>query len=255
VAQVVMVYDSVRTPDPPRTVDEFVTWIKGHPGRWTYSSPYTDFTGSVMMRHFFYAYSGPYTDFIGGFNQALYKSRVNATWDVLATIAPYLFKNSTNGLPYYPIAQDKVDTLFAQGLIDFTVNYDPSFVDTEITNGQLPPTTKSFVFETGTIGNTNFLGIPYNSPHKAAALVAINFLGSFEACLSRAQPVNWGAMQALDHNSIPSSWEALLGEAFPSDSVTIEELSDHRLAELDDSYVVRLQNDWQARIGAYGTSV
>ncbi len=35
-AQMVMIYDSVRVPEPPRTVDGLLDWIRTHPGKFTY---------------------------------------------------------------------------------------------------------------------------------------------------------------------------------------------------------------------------
>ena len=45
-AQVVMIYDSKRTPDPPRSMGALIEWIRSNPGRFTYPAP-PDFTGSA----------------------------------------------------------------------------------------------------------------------------------------------------------------------------------------------------------------
>jgi len=248
VAQVVMIYDEARVPVPPRTIPDFVTWIKAHPNRWTYAAPKTDYTGSVMMRHFFYSYSGPSSDYGTTFDAALYNSRVQATWNALNDIAPYLYSNGTSGKPFYPESQVQIDALFKQGLIDFDLSYDPADAARQILNGLLPNTTKTFVFNTGTIGNTNYLAIPQQSPHKAAALVAVNFLASLDACWSRAQPQNWGALQAIDHTLIPLSWSTRFDAIWQGSSLSLSDLSNNLLGELSDDYVSHLQTDWVTNV-------
>jgi len=56
-SQLVMIYDSARTAEPPKTVPDLLAWIKEHPGRFTYPAP-PDFTGSAFLRHIFYHESG-----------------------------------------------------------------------------------------------------------------------------------------------------------------------------------------------------
>ncbi len=51
-AQVVMMYDSQKTPLPPQSIPDLITWIKANPGRFTYPAP-PDFTGSAFVRHVF----------------------------------------------------------------------------------------------------------------------------------------------------------------------------------------------------------
>ncbi|MCK5008800.1 MAG: ABC transporter substrate-binding protein, partial [Spirochaetales bacterium] len=52
-AQVVMVYDSARVPEPPRKIEDLLDWIRANPGKFTYPA-IPDFTGSVFVRHLFY---------------------------------------------------------------------------------------------------------------------------------------------------------------------------------------------------------
>ena len=65
-----------------------------------------------------------------------------------------------------------------------------------VDDGTLPETTKSFLFDTGTVGNTNFMAIAANAPRKAAALVAINEVISPEMQLSQYEVL--GNMSVLD---------------------------------------------------------
>ena len=58
-AQFVMIYDSAKVPEPPKTIAELLTWIEANPGKFTYPAP-PDFTGSAVGRHICYAASGGY---------------------------------------------------------------------------------------------------------------------------------------------------------------------------------------------------
>ena len=69
-AQVVMIYDAKRTPQPPRTLGDLLQWVRNHPGRFTYPAP-PDFTGSVFVRHVFYHVSGDVAAWQGKFKYLL----------------------------------------------------------------------------------------------------------------------------------------------------------------------------------------
>ena len=75
----------------------------------------------------------------------------------------------------------------------FTFNYDPPSSALRCDAGTYPDTVRTFGLTDGTIGNTNYTLIPFNSPNKAAAMVVQNLLLSGEAQLEKAKPEVWGA--------------------------------------------------------------
>ena len=54
------------------------------------------------------------------------------------------------------------------------MSYGPYDVGGNITKGIYTETTRAFLFENGTVGNTSYYAIPYNAPNLAGALVTIN---------------------------------------------------------------------------------
>ncbi len=78
-AQMVMIYDSIRTPQPPRTIPTLIEWIKTHPGRFTYPAP-PDFTGSVFVRHFFYYAAGSVDKWQGDYSEADFNNAADGTY-------------------------------------------------------------------------------------------------------------------------------------------------------------------------------
>ena len=66
-AQFVMEYDSAKVPTPPKSIAELFKWACDNKGKLTYPAP-PDFTGSVFVRHVFYAAAGDYTKLLGPFD-------------------------------------------------------------------------------------------------------------------------------------------------------------------------------------------
>lgn len=192
-AQFVFEYDSARTPNPPRTFAALAEWVKANPGRFTYPQP-PDFTGSAFMRQAFYAVTGGHKQFMAGFDQALFDVAAPKLWDYLNGLKAGLWQQGKS----YPKDSAALDTLFARGEVDFSMSYHPSHAQSQILAGVYPASTRTFVMEDGSLFNTHFTAIPFNSPNKAAAMVAANFLLSPEAQLSKFDPANWGDFPAID---------------------------------------------------------
>ncbi|MBK9050076.1 MAG: ABC transporter substrate-binding protein [Chloroflexi bacterium] len=197
-AQFVMIYDSARIAEPPKTITALVEWIKANPGLFTYPAP-PDFTGSAFVRHVCYEAVGGYDKLLGEFDQAIFDAEIPACWVLLNEIEPFLWREGQT----YPESHARQQELFANGEVWFDMAYNPAEASSLIENGRYPETTRTFVFDTGTIANTHYVAIPYNSPHKAAAMVVANFLLSPEAQLSKAQPENWGDLPVLDPALLP----------------------------------------------------
>jgi len=250
-AQVVFFHNTAKLPSPPKNIPALVEWLKGNKGRFAYSNPNDDFTGAVLVQQFFYHYageaaSGSWKDFLGDFNEALYTERAPLVWKMLREIEPFL-KMGTDGK--YPTDHTAIRKWFGSEDVWLDLSYDPNHASTNILNGNYAETTKSYVLDTGTISNTNFVAIPANSQNKAAALVAANMIGSIEAIFTRAQPERWGALPAYDANSpmmLASGWDAAFDYITTHHAApTVEALTAGRLTELRGDYVSRLKADWQ----------
>ncbi len=243
-AQFVMVYDSARVADPPKTVPELLAWAKSHPGKFTYAAP-PDFTGSAFVRHVCYSATGGYEQFLGAFNAELFGDKFTACWKALQEIAPSLWRAGQT----YPENRTRMQDLFANGEIDFDMTYNPAEASSLIAQGKYPATARTFIFETGTIANTHYLAIPFDAAHQAGAMLAANFLLSPEAQLDKARPENWGDLTALDPARLPVEWQqqfaALdLGPATLPDAA----LAAHRLPELQADWLVAIEQAWEENV-------
>jgi putative spermidine/putrescine transport system substrate-binding protein len=239
-----MVYDSARIPEPPKTISALLAWAKAHPGRFTYAAP-PDFTGSVFVRHVCYSAAGGYQQFMGDFNPDLFAEKFPPCWQALKDIEPYLWRSGET----YPENRTRMQDLFANGEVDFDMTYIPAEASSFIVQGKYPATARTFVFDEGTIANTHYLAIAYNSGRKAGALVAANFLLSPEAQYSKAEPSGWGDLPGLDLARLPVDWQNKF-EALPRGPATLPAaaLAVRRLPELQAGWLTAIESEWEAQI-------
>ena len=239
-AQFVFEYDTDRTPSPPATLAELASWIKAHPGRFTYPQP-PDFTGSAFLRQVFYATTGGHEQYLSGFNPELYAKNAPQTFTWLSDLKPYLWQEGRT----YPKDAAALDTLFARGEIDMAMSYHPAHAQMKILEKTYPETVRTFVLAEGAIFNTHFTAIPFNAPNKAGAMVLANFLMSPEAQLSKFKPENWGDLPALEVAKLEAAQrkafeEVDLGEA----TLDTDTLSAAGVPELSPEYLELLEKDW-----------
>src|SRR5690606_31844882 len=209
-AQFAFAYDSARTAMPPRSIPELLDWIKANPGQFTYPAP-PDFTGSVFAHHVFYHAAGGVESLLGPFDQARFDEVAPKAWAILNEIEPYLWREGQS----YPTSITQLNELFANTEVALTFNYDPAQFGIGVTSGLYPDSVRSYGLADGTIGNTNYTLIPFNSPNKAAALVLQNLLLSGQAQLEKAQPAVWGASPAIEMDrtapDIQTAYDAIEG--------------------------------------------
>ncbi|MFO7687387.1 MAG: ABC transporter substrate-binding protein [Desulfobacterales bacterium] len=243
-AQVVMIYDSVRTPTPPASMGALLEWVRRHPKRFTYPAP-PDFTGSVFVRQVFYHVSGDVAVWQTPANEKRFGEASQETYRTLRDLAPYLWRNGQT----YPENPERLSQLFADGEVDFAISYHPAEASKKISDGLYPPTVRTFVFEEGTISNTHFVAIPFNAADKQGAMVVADFLLSPEAQLKKADPDVWGDFPAVDVNRLDPQWRARFAE-LPRGAATLpdEVLQRHQLPEPPSAILIRLEKGWEEHV-------
>jgi putative spermidine/putrescine transport system substrate-binding protein len=243
--QFAFAHDSATVPEPPRDMAALLDWIKANPGRFTYPAP-PDFTGSAFLRHVFIHAAGGPESLLGPFDQAKFDEVAAKTWAILNEIEPFLWREGQT----YPTTVVQLNELFANGEVAFTFNYDPSQFGLAVAAGTFPETTRSFGLSDGTIGNTNYTLIPFNSPNKAAAMVVQNLLLSGEEQLEKAMPEVWGAAPAIEVSRASTEVQAGFAaiEGHPS-VVSAAELAKAALPELQADWLTAIEAGWQAQVG------
>jgi putative spermidine/putrescine transport system substrate-binding protein len=242
-SQFVFAYDTARVADPPRTLAGLERWIAAHPGRFTYPA-IPDFTGSAFIRHVLFHQPGVgLAAFAGPFDEGVYARASTGTIAFLRDLRPFLWRRGET----YPATPADLNRLFANGEIDFSMNYSPGFASERIAKGEFPATTRTFVFDEGTIANYNFLAIPFNAPNPAGALAVINALLSPAHAVAKLEAL--GGVLPFPADRLSAEERRTLA-AMPPGPATLSfgELAAHRIGEADVEYLLRLERDWRREV-------
>jgi putative spermidine/putrescine transport system substrate-binding protein len=244
-AQFAFAYDSATLAEPPKDIPALLEWIKANPGKFTYPAP-PDFTGSVFVRHVFYHAAGGPEGLMGPFDQSKYDAAAAKTWAILNQIEPNLWREGAT----YPTTVTQLNDLFANGEVALTFNYDAAQFGQAVDAGTYPETVRSYGLADGTIGNTNYTLIPFNSPNKAAAMVAQEVLLSWQAQLAKADPAVWGAATVLSMDQAGADLAAQF-QALPQHPsvVSPNDLAENALPELQADWIAAIEQGWIAEVG------
>jgi putative thiamine transport system substrate-binding protein len=131
--------------------------------------------------------------------------------------------------------------------IDLTVSFDPGEAAASAQTGLLPPTVRTYALAHGTIGNTSFVAIPYNSPHKEAAMVVANFLLD-PATQAHAQDIRaLGSITVLDMAKLDPDQRNLFAELPTSPALPTNAELGKVLLEPHPSWMTRIADEWVRR--------
>lgn len=241
-AQVIFMYDTATLSSPPKSMAELLNFAKAHPGRITYPEP-PQFLGSTFLKQALYE--------LTAYRQALSQPADSVNFDtVTAPLWAYLdklHKVAWRDGQTFPSSAEEMMRLLDDQEIDVALSFDISAASVQIDQGNLPDTVRSYVFTNGTIGNTHFLAIPYNSSATAGAQVVANFLLSPEAQIKKQTPTIWGDLSVLSYAKLSPAEQAQFN-AIPRGIATlsIEELG-QTLPEPHSSWVGALETEWRKR--------
>lgn len=239
-AQFVFIYDSEKVKNPPKSFEELKMWVKNNPGKFAYPAS-EDFTGSAFLRQGLFELNGGYEKFMTDFNENAMIEASKPLWSYLNEIESSLWQQGRT----YPESLAKLDTLYSKGEVWMTMGYDEARAESEIKKGTFPKSTKTFVLDKGTLSNTHFLTIPFNSTQKDAAKEAIDFLLSPEAQIAKFDPSNWGDGLAIDINKL-SVEDVKKVNAIDrgASTLSLEVLQSHRTPEIKADYVEFIEKGW-----------
>lgn len=243
-SQLVMIYDSAKIPQPPKTVGDLLTWIKKNPGRFTYPAP-PDFTGSAFLRHVFYYESESSQMWQKPYTKADLHKNAEKTFTTLKNIKDSLWRGGAT----YPESPVKMDTLFADNEIDFSFSYQQGSASQNIKDGIFKDTVRTYIFDEGTISNTHFVAIPYNAEDKSGAMVVAHFLLSPEAQFEKAKSDVWGDFPVIAHDHLPPEWQKKFQNLSKGiATLTDQELQAHQLPEPPSEVLIYLEKGWQEQV-------
>lgn len=241
-AQFVMIKDSAVAEETPKSAEELLEFAKKYKGKITYPA-LPDFTGSVFVRNIIYELCG-YEQFMDmEADKETVKEAIEPALEYLRELNPYLW----NGGKTFPDASTTLSNMFSDGELIMYMTYGAYDAAVGIENGSYPDTVETFIFDKGTIGNTNFMAIAKNSGNKAGAMVAINEMMSPEIQADRYDAMK--VLPVVSYDKLSDEQQ----EAF--DSVDLgkgvlpqEELLAKRLPEMPAELVPIIEEIWQEEV-------
>ena len=241
-AQMVMYADTAVTPDLPASAEELMAFCQANPGKVTYPA-LPDFTGSAFVRNIIYEICGweQFQTMEADYNTV--KAAIEPALEYLRQLNPFLWNEGKT----FPDSSTTVDAMFADGELVMNMSYGPFSVATGIATGLYTETTQTFVFDNGTIGNTNYMAVAFNSPNKAGAMVVINAIISGEIQLTQYAQLR--ELPVVDTDKLSETEKAAFGAVDLGKGVLSQaELLAHRLPEMPASLVPIIEEIWLAEV-------
>jgi putative spermidine/putrescine transport system substrate-binding protein len=242
-AQFVMIHDSEKVDDPPRTMEELRAWTEKNPGRFAYPAP-PDFTGNAFVEQAFYEVTGKVDAYQKPFDEEVFAGESPKLYDFLEDIEPNLWREGET----YPKTSAKLDELYANGEVWLTMSYNPQLAQRQVNEGLWPASTRSYVLDGGTLNNTHYLAIPFNGPNKAGAQVVANFLEGPEAQAEKQDPDGWGDLTALSLDRLPEDAREKFAEPEGEASLPTRVLQENRVPEARTEWLLELEEGWQEEV-------
>lgn len=242
IGQFALVYDSARVADPPGNLEELEAYVQANPGTFTISN---DFSGMTLLKSFLAELSGSSDGLNGPYDEEKYQRLSAQLWDYINRNKKYFWKEGTT----FPREHTKMDQMFASGELHLSFGFGEGGIEDKVLEGLFPETTRGYAWDTGTILNANYLGIPYNSGNKAGAMQVINFLISPEAQYTKANPEGMASNTILSQELLPADWWAkfsgIPGRKYGPD---LEDLSAFAMQEPAPEYMIKLYEDFRTEV-------
>ena len=241
-AQMVMYADTAVVSELPVSAEELLAFCQANPGKVTYPA-LPDFTGSAFVRNLIYEICGWERFQTMEADYDTVKAAIEPALEYLRSLNPYLWNEGKT----FPDSSTTVDAMFADGELVMNMSYGPFSVATGIAEGTYTKTTQTFVFDKGTIGNTNYMAIAANSPNKAGAMVVINAIISGDIQLTQYAQLRELPVVATEklNDAEKAAFDAVdLGQGVLSQA----ELLAHRLPEMPASLVPIIEQIWLAEV-------
>ncbi len=244
-AQFNFVYDSTRLTTPPTSMAELLRWAQAHPGRLSYPHV-SDFLGSTFLLQALLELTPDPSVLSAPVQSDEQLAQLTAPlWAYLDQLHPALWRNGQD----FPANNALQRQMLDNGELDISLSFNPADTSAAIASGALPETARTFVLRQGTIGNTHFVAIPFNSSATEAAQVVANFLMSPEAQAHKQDPRVWGDGTVLDLKQLTPEDRARF-DALPRGVATLspEELGTVRPNPHPD-WKNRIDAEWLQRYG------
>lgn len=242
-AQLTFYADRKRVAEPPGSAAELLSWVKAHPGRFSYPRP-PQFHGTTFLKQLLVELGGHREALVRPVEPGAFEKTSAPMWAWLDAARPHLWRGGAQ----YPASEAALAQMVADGELWLGLSFNPNDVANRIAAQSLPASFYAYQHREGTIGNTHFLAIPFNARARAGAQVVANFLLSPEAQARKADIRVWGDPTVLAPERLPPDVRRAFETRVPGQL----ERTAPTLPEPHASWVEALEQGWARRYGSKG---
>jgi putative spermidine/putrescine transport system substrate-binding protein len=220
-SSVVLAYNSTKVTQPPTTLAGLLSWIKAHPGEFTYNTPDSGGSGQGFVQRVLNSHvsTSDENTFITGYDPKL-ESQWNAGLQDLKSLQPAIYQHG-----FYPSGNDAVLQLLANGSIQMAPVWSDQALSA-LSLHQLPANIKLLQITPAFDGGPAYMGIPRYSAHPQQAETLLNWLltapiqGQIINIMHGYPGVQWSYIDASVRNqyaSIAKSYSTGFSNKFSAD--------------------------------------
>ena len=243
-AQLVFFHDSARLAEPPRSMAALKMWAEAHPGRFAYPAP-PDFLGTTFLKQALYETTADPTRLLRPAGDGAVMA-MEPLWAYLDSLHPSLWRRGTA----FPNSSAEMRQLVADGEADIYFAFNPGDASSAIAQKLLPDTMRPFVPTAGSIGNTHFVAIPFNSSASEGAMVFADFLLSPAAQARKEDAALWGDPTVLSMSRLTAEERRLFDDLPRGIATPTPDQLGRPLPEPHASWVPALERAWLQRYSA-----
>jgi len=170
-SSVVLAYNSKDVPNPPKTIDTILDWIKANPGKFTYNPPDTGGSGDAFVTRVLKKGITPEQE---QFFQTNYDQSKEAQWDmgwgILKGLAPSIYQKG-----FYPKGNVPVLQTLGKGEISLAPVWSDQGLS-YLAQKLLPPEVKLQQIDPPFTGGAAYVGVVADSQHKPEVYAFLNWV-------------------------------------------------------------------------------
>ncbi|MGI8458918.1 MAG: extracellular solute-binding protein [Propionibacteriaceae bacterium] len=206
-SSVLLAYDPAHVTDPPKTLDELLTWIRNHPGKFAYNSPKSGGSGGAFVATVLdkYTPADARAKMTTGYDKSL-ESNWDKGWQVLASLNPDMYQKGV-----YPNGNNGTLELLQSGQIWMAPVWSDQFLSGRET-GIVPKSAKALqITDPSFTGGTTQIGVTAASTQQDTGFAFANWI--LEPAQQAAIATKIAGYPAIKLDQLPSDVQSEFADA------------------------------------------
>lgn len=246
-AAMVFYYNSRYLQSPPENAEALLSFSQQHPGRFAYPLP-TDYLGISFLKYLALTLPGiPRERLYEEVDAASLRKVTSALFAYLDKLHPTLWQEGR----FFARQASRLQRLFDDNELFLSFSFTAAEIPAAVSRFDLPESTRTYAMLDGSLSNVHFIGIPYNSGHKKAAMEVVNFLLSPRAQARKKKNDVWGDDTVLDASILNDTQRSYFSSQSSHPSALPVDGHQRLLAEPHASWTDALREAWFERYGEH----